>query len=60
MSNILIAMDAALAAMEIAARWTKLIQTAKAEGREISDKELAALTASNKSKLELFDQSIGL
>ena len=58
MSNTILAIDAIMAALEIASRYSAAMQKAKAEGRSISDEEMSALTRSNKSKLAAFDKSI--
>ena len=56
MNNAIIVLDVLMGIMEVQAKWAALYQTAKTEGRDITDAELAALRAENKSKLAAFDE----
>ena len=56
MNNAIIVLDVLMGIMEVQAKYAALYQTAKLEGRDITDAELAALRASNKAKLAAFDE----
>ena len=56
MNNAIIVLDVLMGLMEVQAKWAELYQTAKTEGREITDAEIAALRAENKAKLAAFDE----
>ena len=56
MSNAIIVLDVLMGMMEVSAKWAQLYQTAKTEGREITDAEIASLRAENKRKLAEFDE----
>ncbi len=58
-ANLLLALDAVTTMIEIQARFAEVINKARAEGRDISDSELAGLRAENKVKRAAWDKAIG-
>ena len=59
MSNLLIALDAVTALIEIQARYATVINAARAEGRDITAEELDVLHAANVEKRAAWDKAIG-
>jgi len=55
MSNILLAMDAVIAMMEITAKYNQMISRARIEGRDITKAELRTLRDENKLKRAVFE-----
>lgn len=47
MSNALIAIDLMMTSLNVIVRINEVLQKAKAEGRDVSDEEIAALQAEN-------------
>lgn len=47
MSNALIAIDLMMTSLNVVVRINEVLQKAKAEGRDVSDEEIAALQAEN-------------
>ncbi len=56
MNNTILALDAIMALMEIQSKFATMIQTARSEGRDITNEELASLRSENKAKLAEFDE----
>lgn len=57
--NLLLALDAVTTMIEIQARFAEVINKARAEGRDISNEELAGLRAENQVKRAAWDKAIG-
>jgi hypothetical protein len=50
--------DMAMGALEVATRANQLLNTARAEGREVTDAEFQALVDENKTKRAAWDEAI--
>ena len=50
--------DMAMGALEVATRANQLLNTARAEGREVTDAEFQALVNENKTKRAAWDEAI--
>lgn len=56
MNNMLLALDAITALIEIQSKFAAMVQIARSEGRDITPEELAKLRTENKNKLAAFDE----